>query len=606
VATSTTSISITKGGSFLLDQTRPDQIFTPADITDDQRLIGQTAEEFVMKEVLPRTKELEEKKPGLMVELLKKAGELGLLSAGVPEAYGGAGLDKISVTVLTEKLSVYAGFAVTHGAQTGIGTLPIVYFGTEGQKKKYLPKLATGEWVSAYCLSEPQAGSDAQASLTRAVLSPDGRDWILNGQKMWITNGGFADVYIVLAKVDGEKFSAFIVERTFPGFTVGNEEHKMGIHGSSTTPIFMENCRVPKENLLHEIGRGHIVAFNILNSGRFTLGASCVGGSKHILATAAKYSKERRAFGKSIGEFGMMKEKLAEMAIRIFAVESMVYRSAGIIETAMAAPLSQGTNAADGAAKTQHTMKVLEEYAIESSIAKVYGSEMLNFVVDEAVQIFGGYGFHEDYPVCRAYRDSRVNRIFEGTNEINRMLIFQMLMKRAMSGALPLIPAAMKLADEVLAGPSFQEVTQGVLAEEMRTIANCRNIFLQAAGGAVQKFREKLAEEQELIAALANIVMEIYAMESVLLRAQKSAAARGAEAASTMIDAARVLIHDAGGRVEEEARRALGAVHEGDMLATQMAVLKRFAKRAPVNTIGLRRNVAAAVQSADRYPFEGR
>ena len=606
MATSTTSISITKGGSFLLDQTRPDQIFTPADITDDQRLIGQTAEEFVMKEVLPRTKELEEKKPGLMVELLKKAGELGLLSAGVPEAYGGAGLDKISVTVLTEKLSVYAGFAVTHGAQTGIGTLPIVYFGTEDQKKKYLPKLATGEWVSAYCLSEPQAGSDAQASLTRAVLSPDGRDWILNGQKMWITNGGFADVYIVFAKVDGEKFSAFIVERTFPGFTVGNEEHKMGIHGSSTTPIFMENCRVPKENLLHEIGRGHIVAFNILNSGRFTLGASCVGGSKHILATAAKYSKERKAFGKSIGEFGMMKEKLAEMAIRIFAVESMVYRSAGIIETAMAAPLSQGTNAADGAAKTQHTMKVLEEYAIESSIAKVYGSEMLNFVVDEAVQIFGGYGFHEDYPVCRAYRDSRVNRIFEGTNEINRMLIFQMLMKRAMSGALPLIPAAMKLADEVLAGPSFQEVTQGVLAEEMRTIANCRNIFLQAAGGAVQKFREKLAEEQELIAALANIVMEIYAMESVLLRAQKSAAARGAEAASTMIDAARVLIHDAGGRVEEEARRALGAVHEGDMLATQMAVLKRFAKRAPVNTIGLRRNVAAAVQSADRYPFEGR
>jgi alkylation response protein AidB-like acyl-CoA dehydrogenase len=606
VATSTTSISITKGGSFLLDQTRPDQIFTPADITDDQRLIGQTAEEFVMKEVLPRTKELEEKKPGLMVELLKKAGELGLLSAGVPEAYGGAGLDKISVTVLTEKLSVYAGFAVTHGAQTGIGTLPIVYFGTEDQKKKYLPKLATGEWVSAYCLSEPQAGSDAQASLTRAVLSPDGKDWILNGQKMWITNGGFADVYIVFAKVDGEKFSAFIVERTFPGFTAGNEEHKMGIHGSSTTPIFMENCRVPKENLLHEIGRGHIVAFNILNSGRFTLGASCVGGSKHILATAAKYSKERKAFGKSIGEFGMMKEKLAEMAIRIFAVESMVYRSAGIIETAMAAPLSQGTNAADGANKTQHTMKVLEEYAIESSIAKVYGSEMLNFVVDEAVQIFGGYGFHEDYPVCRAYRDSRVNRIFEGTNEINRMLIFQMLMKRAMSGALPLIPAAMKLQDEVLAGPSFQEVTQGVLAEEMRTIANCRNIFLQAAGGAVQKFREKLADEQELMGALANVVMEIYAMESVLLRAQKSAAARGAEAASTMIDAARVLIHDAGGRVEEEARRALGAVHEGDMLATQMAVLKRFAKRAPVNTIGLRRNVAAAVQSADRYPFEGR
>src|SRR5580693_9417905 len=599
VATPTSSISMTKGGSFLLDQTRPDQIFTPADITDDQRLIGQTAEDFVMKEVLPRTKELEEKKPGLMVELLKKAGELGLLSAGVPEAYGGACLDKISVTVLTEKLSVYAGFAVTHGAQTGIGTLPIVYFGTEDQKKKYLPKLATGEWVSAYCLSEPQAGSDAQASLTRAVLSPDGKDWILNGQKMWITNGGFADVYIVFAKVDGEKFSAFIVERTFPGFTVGNEEHKMGIHGSSTTPIFMENCKVPKENLLHEIGRGHIVAFNILNSGRFTLGASCVGGSKHILATAAKYSKERKAFGKSIGEFGMMKEKLAEMAIRIFAVESMVYRSAGNIEAAMVAASGSGD-------KIQNTMKVLEEYAIESSIAKVYGSEMLDFVVDEGVQIFGGYGFHEEYPVCRAYRDSRVNRIFEGTNEINRMLIIQMLMKRAMGGQLPLIPAAMKLADEILAGPSFEETPEGVLAEEARVVANCKKIFLQAAGGAVQKFRDKLSEEQELIGALSNIVMEVYAMESCLLRAQKAAAARGEAAASVMIDAARVFISDAAERVDHEARRALAAVHEGDMLTTQVAVLKRFGKRSAVDTIGLRRKVAAAVQSQDRYPFEGK
>ncbi len=599
MATPTIPISVTKGGSFLLEQPRPDQVFTPADITDDQRLIGQTAEEFVTKEVLPRVKELEEKKPGLMVELLKKAGELGLLGAGVPEQYGGAGLDKISTTVLTEKISVYAGFAVTHGAQSGIGALPIVYFGTEEQKKKYLPKLATGEWIAAYCLSEPQAGSDAQNALTRAELSPDGKSWILNGQKMWITNGGFADVYIVFAKVDGEKFSAFIVERSYPGFTAGNEEHKMGIHGSSTTPIFMENCKVPKENLLHEIGRGHIVAFNILNSGRFTLGASCVGGSKQILATASKYAKERKAFGKPIGDFGLMKEKLAEMAIRIFAVESMVYRSAGAIEAAMAAVAS-----ADD--KTQHTMKVLEEYAIESSIAKVYGSEMLGYVVDEGVQIFGGYGFHEDYPVCRAYRDSRINRIFEGTNEINRMLIIQMLMKRALSGALPLIPAAMKLADEVLAGPSFQELTQGALAEEMRTVANCKKIFLQTAGGAVQKFRDRLAEEQELIGALANMVMEIYAMESSLLRAQKSGAARGEQASGAMMDAARVLIHDAAGRVEEEARRALGAVHEGDMLTTQMAVLKRFSKRVPVDTIGLRRRVAAAVQSADRYPFEGR
>jgi butyryl-CoA dehydrogenase len=329
MATTTAQPKVMKGGNFLLEAASADSVFTPADINDDQRLIGQTAEEFVTKEVLPLVKDLEAKKPGLMVELVKKAGELGLLSAGVPEEYGGAGLDKISTTVLTEKISIYAGYAVTHGAQTGIGTLPIVYFGTEDQKKKYLPKLATGEWIAAYCLSEPQAGSDAQASLTRAELSADRKNWILNGQKMWITNGGFADVYIVFAKVDGEKFSAFIVERTFPGFTPGNEEHKMGIHGSSTTPIFMENCKVPRENLLHEIGRGHIVAFNILNSGRFTLGASCVGGAKHILTTASRYSKERKAFGKSIGEFGLMKEKLAEMAIQIFAVESMVYRSAG-------------------------------------------------------------------------------------------------------------------------------------------------------------------------------------------------------------------------------------------------------------------------------------
>jgi alkylation response protein AidB-like acyl-CoA dehydrogenase len=599
MATATLTKPAARGGSFLLESPQPSDVFTPADLTDDQKLIGQTAEEFVVKEVLPLVKDLENKKPGLMPELVKKGGEVGLMGGGVPEEYGGAGLDKIATTVLTEKLSIYGGFAVTHGAHAGIGTLPIVYFGTESQKKKYLSKLATGEWIGAYCLSEPQAGSDAQNSLTRAELNAEGTHYILNGQKMWITNGGFADVYIVFAKVDGEKFTAFIVERTFPGFKPGNEEHKMGIHGSSTTPIFLENCKVPKENVLHEIGRGHIVAFNILNAGRFTLGASCVGGSKHVLMTASKYSKERKAFNKQIGEFGMMKEKLAEMAVQIFAVESMVYRSSGNIEGAMTAAAGSGD-------KIQNTMKVLEEYAIESSIAKVYGSEMLDFVVDEAVQIFGGYGFHEEYPVCRAYRDSRINRIFEGTNEINRMLIIQMLMKRAMGGQLPLIPAAMKLADEILAGPSFEEAPEGVLADEARVVANAKKMFLQAAGGAVQKFREKLADEQELIGALSNIVMEIYAMESALLRTQKAAAAKGASTVQAMVDAARVFINDAAERVEHEAKRAIAAVHEGDMLTTQMAVLKRFAKRAPVDTISLRRRVAAAVQSQDRYPFEGR
>jgi alkylation response protein AidB-like acyl-CoA dehydrogenase len=599
MATATLTKPAAKGGSFLLESPQPSDVFTPADLTDDQKLIGQTAEEFVLKEVFPFIKDLESKKPGLMAELVKKGGEVGLMGGGVPEEFGGAGLDKISTTVLTEKLSIYGGFAVTHGAHAGIGTLPIVYFGTEAQKRKYLPKLATGEWIGAYCLSEPQAGSDAQNSLTRAELNKEGTHYILNGQKMWITNGGFADVYIVFAKIDGEKFTAFIVERSFPGFKPGNEEHKMGIHGSSTTPIFLENCKVPKENLLHEIGRGHIVAFNILNAGRFTLGASCVGGSKHVLMTSAKYARERKAFGKQIGDFGMMKEKLAEMAVQIFAVESMVYRSAGNIEAAMAAASGSGD-------KIQNSMKVLEEYAIESSIAKVYGSEMLDFVVDEGVQIFGGYGFHEEYPVCRAYRDSRINRIFEGTNEINRMLIIQMLMKRAMGGQLPLIPAAMKLADEILAGPSFEETPEGVLASESRVVANSKKMFLQAAGGAVQKFREKLADEQELIGALSNVVMEIYAMESCLLRAQKASASKGESGSQTMIDAARVFINDAAERVEHEAKRAIAAIHEGDTLTTQIAVLKRFAKRAPVDTIALRRRVAAAVQSQDRYPLEGR
>src|SRR6201992_273850 len=440
-----------KGGSFLLESPAAADVFTPADLTDDQKLIGQTAEEFVVKEVLPFVKDLENKKPGLMAQLVRKAAEVGLVSGGIPEEFGGAGLDKIATTVLTEKLSIYGGFAVTHGAHAGIGTLPIVYFGTEEQKKKYLPKLASAELIGAYCLSEPQAGSDAQNSLTRAELNKEGTHYILNGQKMWITNGGFADLYIVFAKVNGEKFTAFIVERAFEGCKPGNEEHKMGIHGSSTTPIFLENCKVPKENVLHEIGGGDIVAFNVLNAGRFTLGASAIGGSKHVLMTSSKYTKERKAFGKQIGDFGLMKEKLAEMAIQLFAVESMVYRSAGNIEAAMSSAESAGN-----ADKVATTMKVLEEYAIESSIAKVYGREMLDFVVDEGVQIFGGYGFHEDYPVCRAYRDSRVNRIFEGTNEINRMLIIQLLLKRAMAGSLPLIPAAMKLADEILAGPSFE------------------------------------------------------------------------------------------------------------------------------------------------------
>jgi len=600
MATTTVPAAINRGGAFLITSCRPEDIFTPADLSDDQRLIGQTAQEFVEKEVVPAIPDLEQHKDHLMADLLRKAGEIGLLGGAIPEAYGGAGLDKVSATLLAEKLAAYGSFAVSHGGHAGIGTIPIVYFGTEEQKKKYLPRIASGELLSCYCLSEPQAGSDALAARTRAVLSPNGKSWILNGQKMWITNGGFADVFVVFAKVDGEKFSCFIVEKGAPGFSVGPEEKKMGIRGSSTVPIFFENAHIPRENLLHEIGRGHVVAFNTLNVGRFSLGAFCLGGAKKVLEASAKYSRERAAFGKSLCDFGLIKAKLGEMAIRIFAVESMIYRSAGMVESAVAGPAQK--SASD---KVQQSMQVLEEYAIESSISKVVGSETLDYCVDEGVQIFGGYGFHEDYPVARAYRDSRINRIFEGTNEINRMLIIQMLMKRAMAGILPLIPAAMKLSEEVLAGPSLEDASSGPFAEEERSLAQAKKVFLLAAGAAVQKFQEALAEHQEIVAALSDIVMDVYAMESVLRRAQKASAARG-ESAGAVVDAARAFIYDAMDRVEKQARTALAATADGDALITQLAVLRRFSKHAPLDTIALRRSVAAAVLAQDRYPFEGR
>ncbi|HUO34708.1 MAG TPA: acyl-CoA dehydrogenase family protein [Candidatus Acidoferrum sp.] len=599
MATTPAAQDLLRGGSFLISSPVPQDIFTPADLTDDQRLVGNTAEEFVANEVVPLIPELEAHKEGLMAQVVKKAGEIGLLGGGIPEAYGGAGLDKVSATILAEKLSAYASFAVTHGGHSGIGTVPIVYFGTEEQKKKYLPKIATGELISCYCLSEPQAGSDSLASKTRAVLSPDGKNWILNGQKMWITNGGFADVYIVFAKVDGEKFSCFIVERGTPGFSAGAEEKKMGIKGSSTVALFFENSPVPKDNLLHEIGRGHIVAFNTLNAGRFSLGAYCLGGSKKVLEASSKYAKERAAFGKHLADFGLIQSKLGEMVLRIFAIESMIYRTAGMIESAVSAP-------ADGRDKTQQAMAVLEEYAIESSISKVAGSETVDFCVDEAVQIFGGYGFHEDYPVARAYRDSRVNRIFEGTNEINRLLIIDMLMKRAMRGVLPLIPAAMKLGEEVLSGPSFEEPPSGAFAEEERALEQAKKIFLLAAGTAVQKFREKLGEQQEIVAALSNIVMDIYAIESTLRRAQKCAAAGNDSTAPLQAEAASAFLYDAMDRIEKQARTALIATEEGDTLLTQLAVLRRFSKHAPLDTAAIRRRLAAVVLAQDRYPFEGR
>ncbi len=601
MATTPVSQDLKRGGAFLISETAPDEIFTPADLNDDQRLIGRTAEEFIVNEVVPQIPELEKHKEGphrenLMRDLVKKAGEIGLLGAGIPEEYGGSALDKVSAAVLSEKMGIYASFGVAFGAQTGIGTIPIVYFGTEEQKKKFLPRMATGELLACYALSEPQAGSDALAARTRAVLSPEGKSWVLTGQKMWITSGSYSDVYTVFAKVDGEKFSAFIVERGTPGFSTGAEENKMGIRGSSTVPLFFENATIPKENLLYEIGRGHIVAFNTLNAGRFSLGGSCSGSCKQVIAIASKYSKERTAFGKQIAEFGLIKAKLGEMAIREYALESMIYRTAGALEAAMSAP---------GEDKIKQAMRVLEEYAIESSIAKVMGSETLDYCVDEGVQIFGGYGFHEDYPVARMYRDSRINRIFEGTNEINRLVIIQMLMKRATAGTLPLIPAALKLREELLAGPSFDEAPRGAFAEEERSLAQAKKIFLLAAGTAVEKFRDQLANQQEIVAALANIVMNVYAMESALRRAQKATRTRSAVAA-TMADATRAFVYNAMDAIEKDARTALAATEAGDDLVTLLAALRRFAKHAPLDVIALRRRVADAVLAQNRYPFEGR
>src|SRR5450432_3934902 len=435
----TTAVPKTKtrisGGSFLLESRAPEEVFTPEDFTEQHQLIGQTAEEFAVKEILPNVEKMEHKDFSITRDLLKKAGELGLSSAEIPEAYGGLEMDKVTAAVIADHIAKYAGFATTWGGHTGIGTLPLVYFGTEEQKQKYLPRLAAGEIIGAYAWSEASSGSDALNCRARAELSPDGKHYVLNGEKMWITNAGFADLFTVFAKVDGEKFSAFLVERTFPGFSVGAEEHKMGIRGSSTCPIILNDCKVPVENLLGEIGKGHVIAFNILNVGRFKLGAMCVGGARVSIANAVAYAKQRKAFNKVIAEFGLVREKLANMATLIYVGEAMVFRTVAMMDGALEAV----DKSASGAAK--QTVKAIEEYAVECSIIKVWGSEMIDYVVDETMQIYGGYGFVEEYPAERAYRDSRVNRIFEGTNEINRMIITGWLLKRAMSGQLALMPA---------------------------------------------------------------------------------------------------------------------------------------------------------------------
>src|SRR6266550_752545 len=517
MATAAVMLPKTKGGGFLIEERTPQEIFTPEDLTEEHRAIARAADEFWNKEVVPNLDEIVHGNHDLAVQVLKKSAELGLTAILTPERFGGMELDLASAMVAAEHLSRDGSYSAWHGAHSGIGTTPILLFGTEEQKQKYLPKLSSAEMIGAYCLSEPQAGSDALAAKTRADLSADGTHYILNGQKMWITNGGKADLYTVFAKVDGEKFTAFLVERKFPGVQPGAEEKKMGIKGSSTTAVYLDSVQVPVENLLGEIGRGHVIAFNILNLGRLKLGAFCVGSAKNVLGISIKYAKERQAFGTTISQFGMIQHKLAEMAIRIFAAESMSYRVVGQIEA-----LLEGFSwSQPDASKTM--MKAVEEFAAECSIVKVYASEVLDYVVDEGVQIHGGYGFHQDYAVERAYRDSRINRIFEGTNEINRLLIPGIMLKRAAKGTLPLVAAAQGVLAEVLGGPKSEDSFDGPFADETKLARNAKKVALLLMGVAYQKFMTAIEQQQEILAGISDVVMETFAMESYTLRARKLA-----------------------------------------------------------------------------------
>jgi len=580
-----------KGGSWLLDETPASDVFTPEKLSEEHRLMARTTTEFVDNEVLPNLERLESKDWELARSLVRRCGELGLLSIAVPEEYGGLDLDKASSLAVVERIGPSASFATTFGGQANLCILPLVLFGTPEQKQKYLPRLINGELIGAYALSESGSGSDALAAKTRATKLPDG-SWSLSGEKMWISNGGFADLFIIFAKVDGEHFTAFIVERAFPGISSGKEEHKMGLHGSSTTPILLQEVRVPAGNVLGEIGKGHKVALNTLNYGRFSLGAMCSGGCRAAIGAAAKYAAQRRQFGVPIASFGAIKHKLGEMTARTYALESLVYRTAGLIDATL------GPAPHDGAA----VAKAFEEYAVEASIAKVAGSEILDYVLDENVQIHGGNGFVKDYPAERYYRDARVNRIFEGTNEINRLLIPGMLIRRALKGELPLIPAAKRLQDEVLspsvATGGFGE--QGVLDEEMRVVAAFKKVALMVLGTAMQTYGEKLTDEQEVVSFAADILIDIYASESAVLRAREVSSSRQ-PAADLHVQAARVFVNDAAQRIEAAAKNALAAMAEGDTLRTLLAALRRILKANPSNTVVMRRALADAVVARGGY-----
>jgi alkylation response protein AidB-like acyl-CoA dehydrogenase len=576
--------TLIRGGSWLIDDSAAEGAFTRERLNDEQRMIGQTAEAFIDKEVLPNLDRLEEKDWTLARTLGQRCGELGLLATDVPEAYGGLDLDKVSSVVVGEAVGRCASFATTFGAQTGLAITPILCFGTEEQKRKYLPSLVTAETIGAYALSESGSGSDALGARARATRQPDG-SFLLSGEKMWITNGGFADVFIVFAKVDGEAFSAFIVERAFAGVTTGKEEHKLGLLGSSTTPLILQDAKVPAANLLGEIGKGHKIAFNTLNYGRLKLGAMCSGGARLAIEEAARYAAQRKQFGKPIASFGAIRQKLGDMVARQYAVEAMLYRTAGLIDGML-----------QGGHGPQQILATLEEFAIEASILKVASSEALDFILDENVQIHGGNGFVRDYPAERHYRDARVNRIFEGTNEINRLLIPGMLARRAVKGALPLIPAAKRLMDEIMAPPAMPTAGDAALDAERRAVAAMKKIALMVLGTAMQTYGEKLADEQEVLLAAADIAIDTFASESALLRA--------AQAGGTLHEAAaRVYINDAAGRIEASAKTALAAMADGDTLRTLLAALRRLLKVTPINTVALRRQLADATVERRTYLF---
>jgi alkylation response protein AidB-like acyl-CoA dehydrogenase len=577
--------TIKKGGSFLVEESAPEDIFTPEDFSEEQTMIRDMTEQFVEDEVLPQVEKIEHKDWNVTVNLLRRCGELGLLGIEVPQKYGGENLDKVSAMIVAEKLGRVASFAVSYGGHCGIGTLPIVYFGKEEHKRKYLPLLCKAEKISAYALSEAGSGSDALAAKTNAVRSPDGTHWIINGEKMWITNAAFADMFITFAQVDGKQFSCFIVEKEYPGVSTGAEENKMGLKGSSTRTLVLDNAQIPIDNVVGEIGKGHHVAFNILNIGRTKLGAGALGGSKTALNDAIRYAKQRIAFGKPIASFGAIRQKLSEMATRVWVAEGMVYRTAGLMDRSLEAVDMDNAS---------QVLKAIEEYAVECSILKVFCSEVLDFCVDEAVQIYGGYGYSAEYPVERYYRDSRVNRIFEGTNEINRLLITGMLLKRAAAGHLPLYDSARRVVDEVMSA-SVPAEPGGPLGPELAATAQAKKALLFTAGAAVQKFGDGMRDEQETLMHLSNMVAEIFAMDTAIQRVIKCTMR------DPHMDVVRTFINDAMSRIDFSARQVLAAVADGDTLRTQLAALRRLMRWMPINTVRTRQRIAEFLIDSNAY-----